>query len=152
MPTKRSTPLKNHWKLENILYFVVNAGSEGIGSCDSESDTGKETALRLNWSSWWRENPFFGCSFGPTQLNPCCTVSDWNRSTDGCMYNSNEDSTVPHDKLGMRVGGCRVVPPRSARALASASRAPQLVPPRVAVTRGLGIDALIRAARNWRCH
>ena len=41
-------------------------------------------------------------------------------------------------------------PPRSRpRAQTSASRAPQLVPPRVAVTRGLGIDALIRPARNW---
>ena len=39
--------------------------------------------------------------------------------------------------------------PRPPCAQTSASRAPQLVPPRVAVTRGLGIDALIRPARNW---
>ena len=41
-----------------------------------------------------------------------------------------------------------LVPPRSARAQPP-PRAPQLVAPRVAVTRGLGIDALIRPARNW---
>ena len=43
--------------------------------------------------------------------------------------------------FGAATLGARAQPP---------PRAPQLVAPRVAVTRGLGIDALIRPARNWK--
>ena len=48
---------------------------------------------------------------------------------------------------------CRGIPTFGAATLGARAqpppRAPQLVAPRVAVTRGLGIDALIRPARNW---
>ena len=59
---------------------------------------------------------------------------------------SHRGTVVPSSCRGICVPP--LVPPRSARAQPP-PRAPQLVPPRVAVTRGLGIDALIRPARNW---
>ena len=67
-------------------------------------------------------------------ISSCYGVAWWHRGT-----------VVP--------SSCRGIPSFGAATLGARAqpppRAPQLVPPRVAVTRGLGIDALIRPARNW---